>query len=403
MRNGLIGACLALLAVVGAVPGAEARDRVAAVDARLGGDSTRTRLIVDLTDRVAPRHFVLDDPYRVVIDLPQVAFRFPDKRGEEGRGLVSAFRYGLIAAGRSRIVLDATGPVAVDALFVIEPANGQPARLVLDLVPTTREAFLEAKSLRGSIAPEQTARRVAPSAAGDDRRVVVLDPGHGGVDPGAIGRDNATEKSIVLAMAETLRDKLTATGRYRILMTRDDDSFVSLGDRVRMARDAQAGLFVSIHADTLSAAQGVRGATVYTLSDRASDAEAAKLAEKENRADAIAGVELPEELDDVAGILIDLMQRETRSFSARFASTLAGSLKGTVQLNKNPLRAAGFRVLRAPDVPSALVELGYLSSAQDVKLLMSQEWRDDAADAMVKAIDAFFGVQVAEGVTGSVN
>jgi N-acetylmuramoyl-L-alanine amidase len=398
---------MVLMAAAAFMPGrgpAQAMEAVSAQDARLGGDGQRTRLVVDLTGPVTPRHFTLADPYRVVIDLPQIAFAFPDKRGSEGRGLVSAFRYGLIASGRSRIVIDTVKPVHVDGISMVEASEGQPARLVVDLVPTTREKFLAGLSAFGGAETDTPRPTVAAPAAGDNRPLVVLDPGHGGVDPGAFGDNGVSEKEIVLQVAQRLRDKLQASGHYRVVMTRDDDTFIALGDRVRLAQEAGAKLFVSIHADSLSSSSGaVRGATVYTLSDRASDAEAAHLADKENRADALAGVELPEQLDDVAGILIDLMQRETRSFSTSFARTLTSTMKGAVRLNKNPARSAGFRVLRASDVPSVLVELGYMSSAEDLKLLQSEEWREKVTEAMVKSIDVFFGTRVAAETTQKMN
>jgi N-acetylmuramoyl-L-alanine amidase len=380
---------------------ARAADRISALDARVGGDAKQTRLVVDLTAAVEPHYFTLADPYRVIIDLPQIAFQFPDKIGHQGRGLVSAFRYGLIATGRSRIVIDTEKPVEVEKVSVVEASEGQPARLVVDLKPTTREKFMASVSSPGSEASPR--RQVEAPQAGDTRPVIVVDPGHGGIDSGAYGDGGISEKSIVLQVAQQLRTKLEATNNYRVVMTRDDDTFVALGERVRMAREAGAQLFMSIHADSLSASSGVRGATIYTLSDRASDSEAASLADKENRSDAIAGVDLPEELDEVAGILIDLLQRETRSFSSRFSQNLTSSLRNVVKLNKNPARSAGFRVLRAPDVPSVLVELGYMSSQQDLKLLQSDEWRDKATDAMMKAVDEFFGRRVAADAARKVN
>ena len=179
-------------------------------------------------------------------------------------------------------------------------------------------------------------------------------------------------------------------------MTRTDDTFVPLADRVRIARDAGAALFVSIHADSLPHGEGdAQGASIYTLSDTATDSEAARLAEKENRADVIAGVDLKGEPDDVAGILIDLAERETKSFSVQFAHKLVGEMKAVTRLHKTPLKSAGFRVLRAPDVPSVLVELGYVSNRQDLQSLVSDNWRDRTADSIAQAIDGYFSAHVA--------
>ena len=218
----------------------------------------------------------------------------------------------------------------------------------------------------------------------------MLDPGHGGVDGGADGLDGAVEKNLVYAFAEDLRAKLEATGRYRIVMTRDGDQYVSLEDRVAKARAVNAALFVSIHADTLREAAGVSGTTVYTCSDRASDAEAQRIAERENNADSAAGDEPKAADPGVADILFDLKRRETRGYAHLFSHGLVARLKAAGSLNHNPERSAGFVVLKAPDFPSVLVELGYLSNARDVANLKSQEWRDKTADAMRTAIDAFF-------------
>jgi len=366
-----------------------------ATDARLAGDGERTRLVVDLSRAVPLGAFTLADPYRVVIDVPDVTFTLPASAGQEGRGLVSAYRFGLFAPGKGRIVLDLTAPVSIDKAFVLDPMEGQPARLVVDLVKTDRAAFLSsvAAPVRSIEQPPMPEPAVAES--GDTRPVIVIDPGHGGIDPGAVNSDaGVTEKEVVLAIAAKLRDKLAATGRYRALMTRDDDTYVALGQRVRFARESNARLFISLHADSLSARAGdVRGATVYTLSDRASDAEAQRLADSENKADMIAGLDLSEEPAEVAGILFDLAQRETRNFSAQFARTLASSVSDTARMHKSPLKSAGFKVLRAPDVPSVLFELGYMSSARDLELMTSHEWRSKVTDAMVSAVDAYFAAQ----------
>ena len=382
-----------------------AEDIAVASAVRLGGDAAHTRLVVDLDRAVTPHVFVLANPNRLVVDLPNVLFR-AGMPPEKARGLVSAFRFGLISAGRSRIVADLRRPVAVEKSFVVEAKDGEPARLVVELAPVSRDQFqrlLAAQNPKLSEPPSRETPKV-PNASGADRRpVIVLDPGHGGVDAGAHGAAGEQEKDIVLVFAAGLRDQLERSGRYRVVMTREDDSFVSLPDRVRVARENGAKLFMSIHADSLSDPFGVRGATIYTLSDKASDAEAAHLAEKENRADLIAGVDLSDEPDDVAGILIDLTRRETKSFSAFLAKKLVGSMRDTVRLNKNPLRSAGFRVLKSSDVPSVLLEIGYMSNPQDLKLLSSESWRDKATGAIVAAVDGFFGTRVAAGTDGSVD
>jgi N-acetylmuramoyl-L-alanine amidase len=384
---------------VRAEPAAAPGDSPVARDVRVGGDAKLTRFVVDLSQKVEIRAFTLPDPYRVVIDLPQVAFQFPDRAGERVRGLIKAFRYGLVMAGGSRIVLDATGPVRVEKAFVLDASDSQPARLVLDLVPATREAFLRAAAVDSRPA-RPAARPSEPlTPSGDPRPVVVIDPGHGGLDSGTRARDGSeAEKNLVLDFAVMLRDKLDKTGKYRVVLTRSDDTFVPLADRVRLARSRNAQLFISIHCDALARGDGdAQGATVYTLSDHATDAEAAKLADAENRADVISGVDLSVEPDDIAGILIDLAQRETRAFSQQLAKHVVTELKTAARMHKHPLKSAGFRVLRAPDVPSVLIELGYVSSRKDLKELMSENWRTRAGDAIVKAVDGYFTTRLAGG------
>jgi N-acetylmuramoyl-L-alanine amidase len=219
----------------------------------------------------------------------------------------------------------------------------------------------------------------------------VLDPGHGGIDTGTRAPSGELEKDIVLDFAQRLRDRIEKSGKYRVLMTRTDDTYVPLAERVRIARNAGASLFVSIHADSLPHKEGdAQGATIYTLSETASDPQAAQLADQENRSDVIAGVDLKTEPDDVAGILIDLAQRETKTFSVQFAHNLAGEMKEATRLHKDPVKSAGFRVLRAPDVPSVLVELGYVSNKQDLESLLSDSWRDRTATSIAQAVDGFF-------------
>ena len=244
----------------------------------------------------------------------------------------------------------------------------------------------------------------APQAtnSSDPRPLIVLDPGHGGIDTGARAPTGQMEKEIVLDFAKRLASRLEQAGLYRVLLTRSDDTYVPLDERVRMARKAGAALFVSIHADSLPRNEGdAQGATVYTLSRKASDTQAAQLADTENRADVIAGVDLKTEPDDVAGILLDLARRETKTFSLQFAHDVVNDLRGAARLHKEPIKSAGFRVLLAPDVPSVLVELGYVSDRDDLKSLMSDAWRDKTADSIAKAIETYFSAHVAATPSGA--
>ena len=373
-----------------------------ATDARLGGDDSQTRFVLEVSRKTELRAFTLADPYRVVIDLPQVTFSLPPKTGDVGRGLIKAFRFGLVMAGGSRIVFDLTKPARIEAASVTETAPGGPARMSLELTSTDRESFLRRAELDTRPARADAAPPVSTAASGDARSLVVLDPGHGGIDTGTKGPNGETEKDIVLKVAERLRQRIEKAGKYRVLMTRTDDTFVPLADRVRFARRASAALFVSIHADALPRREGdAQGASVYTLSDTASDSEAARLAEQENRADIIAGVNLKTEPEDVAGILLDLAERETKGFSLQFARKVLADLKTVARLHKEPLKSAGFRVLRAPDIPSVLIELGYVSNHSDLQSLLSDAWQNRTADSIAQAIDSYFATHVAGARAGA--
>ncbi len=378
-----------------------AGDLPVASDVRLGGDGAQTRMIVDFSQKVDIRAFTLADPYRVVIDMPQVAFQFRPKAGEAGRGLIRTFRFGLVMPGGSRMVVDLVRPARIDKALVLDAANDQPARLVLDLTAISRDAFMRLAALEGRVPDNRKTNSLPekslPENRSDDARpLIVIDPGHGGIDNGTKAATGEMEKTIVLEFCLILRDKIEKLGKYRVVMTRVDDSFVALSDRVALARARQASLFISIHADALARGEGdAQGATVYTLSERPSDARAARLAEAENQADVIAGLDLSSEPKDVAGILIDLARRETKTFSVQFAQTVVNSMKATAKLHQNPLKAASFVVLKAPDVPSVLVELGFVSNKMDLRSLISPEWRQRTADSIVQAVDTYFTTRLA--------
>ena len=419
-----------------------------ATGARVSGDITRSRFVADLTVPVGYSVYVLANPYRVVIDMPEVNFQLPPGIGTQVRGLIREYRYGKLDKGQSRIVLDVAGPVLIEKSFLIPPQGAQPARIVVDIVPTDNATFLkthlaeQVQSAKADLTAITPAKVPTVPITGEDaaneapealpfantnskmssvplprpkpgsataamqppseplekpektKRVIVIDPGHGGIDPGAVGVGRTKEKDVVLAFALVLRDQLRATGRYDVVMTRDNDRFVTLKERVRIARRSQADLFLAIHADKVRGPTA-RGATVYTLSERASDAEAEALAQKENLADVIGGVDLggSEEVND---ILIDLTQRETNNHSMFFAKKAARELKPVTLMTGRPLRSAGFVVLKAPDIPSVLLELGYLSSDADEKLLKSDAWRREVGAALATAIDGYMATEIAQ-------
>lgn len=383
-----------------------------------------TRVAVDLSQRADYRVFFLNEPMRAVIDLPPVAWAMPGAMPSP-HGLVASYRYGQFDAGTSRLVLDLAGPARVRQSRYELPQGGR-HRLVIELDRISTAEFEQqiqpwmhsvTRTTRvvtatpdtppaaapppppprpvAALTPPQAAAPAAPppaprAAPRTARRVVVLDPGHGGVDPGAVGASGSYEKDVTLAMAREIKRQLETTGRYKVAMTRDDDVFVRLRDRIARARAAEAELFVSIHADAMRNREQ-RGASVYTLSETASDDEAAALAARENRADIIAGVDLSHENKTVMNILIDLAQRETMNHSAGFAHILVEELGREIQLvPAKPHRFAGFAVLRAPDVPSVLVELGYLSNKADEQLLTRPHYRTKVAAALVKAIERYF-------------
>jgi len=409
--------------VTAALPAAPPRPSI--VDARLGIHPDKTRFVLEVSESVAFRVGTAADPYRVIVDLPDLPWTGAGTPAP-GRGLVTRWVQAPAESGGLRLVLETKGPVQVRESYLIPARDGHRPRLVIDLVGVGPEAFTAtpapaaAKPAPAPVqqvpvqhappppAPVQPAAlpaqpppaRMVPAAVPAppsvpvprvaERPTVVIDPGHGGEDPGAIGVGGVHEKEITLAVARELRRQLEASGRYRVLLTRDKDVFIRLRERVGIARDVGADLFISLHADSI-ASGSVRGLSIYTLSDTASDREAEMLAAKENRVDAIAGLDLSGESDLVASILINLAQRDTLNHSRRFAKTVLDNLRNDVTLlPSKPHRQAGFAVLTAPDVPSVLVEMGYLSSPQDSNQLNSPQHRERLARGVARAIDAHF-------------
>lgn len=366
---------------------AAAQPAVTAV--RIGEHVGLTRLVLDVTEKVDFHTFTLADPYRVVVDLPSLDWQVAPSENDR-RGVIARLRFGQFRRDTSRMVIEALGPVEVKQAFLLPPQGNWAYRFVIDLAPVDEASFVNSVG-----APKRLARPLAkpsppkPSRKSAVKRIVVLDPGHGGVDPGAIGVSGVFEKTVTLSAARELRKILQETNRYKVILTRNSDKFLRLRDRVAVARDVGAELFVSLHADAIRR-RGVRGASVYTLSEKASDAEAAALAAKENKADLLGGVQLEGESEEVTSILIDLVQRETKNLSAGFANIVLPEFRKRVRTLDNGHRFAGFAVLKAPDVPSVLVEMGYLSNRQDERLLSTAEGRRPVLEALGKAIDRYF-------------
>ncbi len=361
-----------------------------AAGVRIGDQNGATRFVIDLSENVKYTVSVIDDPYRVVIDLPVVTWQLSDADEKRRLGVIERFRFGRFDADTSRLVLDLGGPVEVARTFVLPPEGTYKYRLVVDLKPVSKEAFVPNRpAVQAAPPPQVAARPPITERPRNTKPVVVLDPGHGGVDPGALGTTGTREKDITLAMAKELKQTLEASGRFTVVLTRDTDIFIPLQQRVRLARDAGASLFMSLHADSVNVAS-ISGASIYTLSEQASDKEAEALAAKENRADLIGGLDLGDQGNNVAAILISLAQRETMNLSARFASYLVPEFSKDWHLLRNTHRFAGFAVLKAPDVPSVLVELGYLSNPNDERALSRPAGRKPVVDAVARAVNRYF-------------
>ena len=386
MRRALL-ACLCFAATLWT--GASAAQDVSVTGVRIGQHGDITRFVLDLSGAVDYHLFTLSEPYRVVVDFPDLKWQIAPDQTPSAKGAIGNFRYGRFRPGTSRVVLDVTGPVEIADSFVLPPKDGFGHRFVVDLKAASENVFQASVEATAPLPsrPEIPIPRMKPPS--DSRRIVVLDAGHGGIDPGTQGKSGLREKDIVLKMALELAAMLEATGRYRVVLTRDDDTFLRLRERVATARRAGGELFISIHADAHPLST-TRGTSVYTLSETASDAEAAALAEKENKADVIAGVDLSHENKEVANILIDLAQRETMNWSAIFARLLVEELGQRVTLLRRTHRFAGFAVLKAPDLPSVLVELGYLSNRDEERALNDRAHRARLAAGIVAAIDRYF-------------
>lgn len=379
-----------------AATGAEA---ASATRAEITGDQYRTTFQLNLSAGVTAEIYTLANPYRVIVDLPDVEFRLPDGTGQDGHGLVRTFRYGLFAERKARVVLDTAGPVRIERAAMTAAAGGKGIVFAFDMVTTDPASFGTGTGAGKASEEAATQEPAEPKGADTPRKsskaAIMIDPGHGGIDGGAVSGSNLLEKDVVLAVAKELGRQLTATGRYDVHMTRSTDVFVSLDQRLNLSAKHGVDLFISLHADSLSEGHGaqiVRGATIYTLSERASDEQARRMAEKENASDLIAGINVVdgEGNDEVKSILFDLMKRETANFSADFSNVLVRKLKPATTLAREPQRAAAFKVLKQSHAPSVLIELGYLSNPEDEKLLNSATWRKKIAGSITTAVDAYF-------------
>lgn len=389
---------LALLA--GLIMSGSASAKPEVEDARIGLHPDKTRFVLELSERPQYRIFTLDDPYRLVIDLPELDWPDREETTPQAAGLVSALRYGLFTPGTSRVVLDLSRPVEIAEILTLPPRDSRQHRLVVDMAEIDAATFRQRAERKVHRSKEDFRKTFVSMPTPprkprkDPRPTIVVDAGHGGVDPGAIGVSGTQEKDIVLEYARALRDRLEASGRYQVVMTRDDDRFIPLRGRVDIAEKSNGDLFISLHANTNPSSR-VKGASVYTLSENASDAEAAALAAKENRSDIIAGVDLSTENPEVSQILISLARREAMNSSKSFANLTVEELGKRVTLLRNTHRYAGFAVLKSASVPSVLFEIGYMSHPDEERQLQSHAHRDKLIEGLFQAIDRHFDVQQA--------
>ena len=370
----------------------EAKPTISVTGARLWAHPGYTRFVLEMSAEAYPQLFFLPNPNRLVIDFPQVDFAIPRMQSLPRKriGVISGYRYGLLKPGISRLVLDLAIAATVKHKFLLPPLEGKPYRFVIDLEPSTESAFQTAVANSTMSPTTHTIETMSTTLLSDDVFTIVIDAGHGGVDPGAIGRNGIYEKDVALAAAKELADIIKSLGSYHVVLTRAKDIFLPLRERVAIGRGAGADLFLSLHADSIRNMK-VHGAHVYSLSETASDKEAEALAAKENKADIIAGINLAAHPPDVSSILLDLSQRETNNFSAEAANVLVQEWQARgLKLLQKPHRQAGFAVLKAPDVPSILVELGFLSNPGDVKKLSRASGRAPLLEALTQAVDRYF-------------
>jgi N-acetylmuramoyl-L-alanine amidase len=450
----LAAALVLMVALTSALPQSAAAKTVR--DIKLLPHDDGVRVVIDLGSKVPFQHRTFDHPPRLVVELPDVSWQIPERRGRRAYRMVKGFQFGRLKNGVSNLIIDVDRPFEIETVFELPPSETSGYRIVTDLAPLPPNVAMRGQRVRSKAYEAPPARAEAPrhdakkppwrragqaaerrneqarpsvsterrraavvqrerppwqrdrstsNGRRDDRtapvptprpsalpskRMVVIDPGHGGIDPGASGKRGTYEKNVVLATALELRRQLVNSGRYDVILTRDDDSFVRLRDRLQIARASAGHLFLSLHADSLANNKDVRGAAVYTLSDQASSEEAERLASTENRADILGGIDLSHHEPLVTQILIDLAQRDANGKSLKIADFLVEELGGVTKLLRKQRQQAGFVVLKSPDMPSALIELGYLSNVEDERRLTNRDHLTDLSKAIVKAIDRYF-------------
>lgn len=369
-------------------------------DVRIGSGVGNVRIVFDASSEFHYRVFLLDNPKRLVVDFTGVSLNPKIERSAVVKNeLVGKARVGSLNSGENRVVFDLKKSISIKKVFMLPPQSSFGWRFVVDVEPTSERQFSNSVGEGNAYSSSRIAKSTGASSnkginsrqktQNTKKRVIVLDPGHGGKDPGAVGYSGIYEKNITLAMARELKSLLDKDPRYKVYLTRSSDVFITLPERVKVARRYDADLFLSIHADSARNKKAI-GLSVYTLSENASDKEAAALAERENKADIIAGLNLVEHSKEVSDILINLAQRETMNRSSEFATFMVEEMRKSVKLVANTHRFAGFAVLKAPDVPSVLLEMGYLSNRNEERLLKQKSYRDKLSSSAKKSIDKYF-------------
>ena len=365
---------------------------------RLGQGVGKIRLVFDADKSFDYKVFLLSEPKRLIIDTQNIKVSSDIVKKLDANSFISDPRLGTVGVDDVRIAFNLRKPVVVKKAFLLPPQSNFGWRFVIDLElaserdfathlgsshALTNDNYKESKVVEKPVSHKKNTKDIK------SKPIIVLDPGHGGQDPGAIGYSGVYEKNITLAMGRELKALLDKKGKYKVYLTRNTDKFIPLRERVRIARRYKADLFVSIHADS-AINRKAKGLSVYTLSETASDKEAAALAERENKADVVSGLNLVEHSKEVSDILINLAQRETMNRSSEFAGFMVQEMKKSVKLVADTHRFAGFAVLKAPDIPAVLLEMGFLSNRQEEKLLQQKNYRKKLAESTVKAIEKYF-------------
>ncbi len=399
---------------------------------RFGVHPDKIRTVIELDQQSDFKVFALpsdgNNPYRIVVDLPSFIWNAGTVDLPKNKTVLNV-RSGDAAPNIMRVVIDMQNPTLIKGAFILTASAGKSTRLVIDTITASPYEFetskkqiignlsIPTKDLNSIIAEQSNISHENPSGFDKfkesigiipnkkpnfsnnnteaatsplHRPLIVIDAGHGGADPGAIGSNNSREKDITLSAAKILKKKLIATNRYRAELTRDTDRYIKLYQRVAIARDKEADFFISLHADSIDKSD-VRGASIYTLSNKASDKQTARLAARENQVDLIAGVDLSHEDKEVANILIDLAMRDTMNQSKFFANTAVENMgQSGVKTLTRPHRYAGFAVLKAPDIPSVLVEMGFMSNNNEARLLATDNYQEKIADSLINSLDTYF-------------